>query len=450
MVYSNDYMHKLMYDYNCAYTEIIDRRKISFLFIFVRYNKELRDKIYFRRLKKSALKYVAMNWPSFKRSLKPFTTEKNGEIKIDFPYDDIDWVIFPYFTHNMPKDVEELFNIKDEEDIKKSKHKGKEKKKKVHKEGRLTEEEKAARRQERKADRRIDSILVESNLDFPLSNDIRMILRKGIKEAPMHEELSEKKQVSIRFISLDIGVKNFCTVCSNVFAPYLISGHTMIKALGYYDSVYNHDDFGRYAITKKYSKSRKQKQLDKRNDILHEFIITVCDRLMQNVSDHNIDTIIFGYPDIWSKKTGLESKDMTVMFQRTLANFKEMLKRRCSRHNIKFVEIDEAYTSVCSFVDNESIGSKRDYSGKRVTRDKYYSKQGYSIHADVNASYNIAKKYLVHTGIWSDRYFTQMIAMLNNSRFISALKQGYEKALAEEIARKEAMQNERKRHMVRH
>ena len=90
---------------------------------------------------------------------------------------------------------------------------------------------------------------------------------------------------------------------------------------------------------------------------------------------------------------------MTVMYQRTLANFKDMLKKRCNRHNINFVEIDEAYTSVCSFVDNESIKAKKEYCGKRVTRDKYYSKQGYSIHADVNASYNIAKKYQI---LWQD------------------------------------------------
>lgn len=418
------------------------------MFVFIRYSKEVINKIYFRRLKKSALNYVALKWPSFRRALKPFTTEKDDEIVINFPYDDIDWVVMPYLTHNIPKEVEELLGINEENSAKKCKNK--EKKKKVHKEGRLTEEEKAARRQERKDDRRINTLLMKSNLDFPLDNDIRRILRRGIKQAPVHEELSEKKRVNIRFISLDIGVKNFCTVCSNVFAPYLISGHTMIKALGYYDSMYNHADFGRYAITKKYSSSKKQKQLDKRNDILHEFIINVCDRIMQNVSDHNIDTIIFGYPDIWSKKTGLESKDMTVMFQRTLAKFKEMLRKRCSRHNIEFIELDEAFTSVCSFVDNEDICAKVEYCGKRVTRDKYYSKQGYSIHADVNASYNIAKKYLVNTGIWSDIYFTQMVAMLNNSRFISVLKQGYESAVAEELARKEELRHEGKRNMVRY
>lgn len=438
MVYSNEYIHKLMFEDNSSYNDLVPKSRISFMFIFINY-KGIENKVMYHRLKRSALGYVAKQWTSFRNVLKPFTTEKaNGDLVIDFPYDDLDWIIFPLFLHELPDNMKWVFGIEDKDEALKESDNRKKKKKKVHKEGRLTEEEKAVRRQERKADRRIDSLMVQSNIELELDRDIRKILRRGIREAPVHEELAEKKQVDIRFISLDIGVKNFCTVCSNVFAPYLISGQRMVNALGHYESLYNHDDFGRYALTNKYSRAKREKRLDKRNEILHDFIVSVCDRLMQNVTDYNIDTIIFGYPDIWSKKTGFESKDVSIMFQRTLANFKEMLKKRCSRHDIKFVEIDEAYTSVCSFIDNENIGKKREYCGKRVTRDKYFSKQGYQIHADVNASYNIAKKYLVNKGIWSDKYFTQMVAMLNNSRFIFVLKQGYDDALAEEIAKKEA------------
>ena len=440
MIYSKEYVDMLMYAKNKGYQNLIDCRRLSVAFVFVNYSKEVYDIIRFKCLNMAAVKVLIKKWKLFGNALKPYIREKSdGDFDIDLPYANIDWFIMPFFTREVPDFILDSFKGRETKEKER-----KSKKKKVKKGGRLTEEEKAERRKERKADRRINSIMLQSNLDFVLDEELRKIIRRGIEFTPMHDD-NEDIHKDIRFISLDIGVKNFCTVCSNVFAPYLISGHTMTKALGYYDSMYNHEDFGRYAMTKRFSKANKHKRIEKRNDILHEFIVLICDRLMQNVKDYNIDTIIFGYPDIWSKKTNLKSKDMTVMYQRTLANFKEMLKKRCNRHNINFVEIDEAYTSVCSFVDNESIKAKKEYCGKRVTRDKYYSKQGYSIHADVNASYNIAKKYLLNSNMWSDKYFTQMIAMLNNSRFITILKQGYEAALFEEAEMKEANSSGRKR-----
>ena len=430
-IYSNEFIHSLMFDKNRVYQNIISQEGIKIQFVYINYN-ELCDDIYWRRLKKSGLKYVVENNRVFRKHLKEFITETSEGLNVDYTYDDLDWFYMPFFTHTLPNEVLEMMG---EKSSKAEKNSNKKKKSKYTAEERAEiEKKKAERRQERKDDRRIDSIMVKYNIDINIDNSIRSILRRGIRNIPVY---IENKHADIRFISIDIGVKNFCTVCSNVFTPYLISGHTMTSALGHYEQYYNHVDYGRYATTKKYSNSRKQKRLEKRNDILHEFIVNVCDRIMKSINDYNIDTVICGYPEIWSKKTGFESKDVNIMFQRSFANFKEMLKKRCKKHNIKFVEIDEAFTSVCSFVDNEDICNKKEHLGKRVTRDKYFSKQGYSLNADVNASYNIAKKYLVKTGDWSDKYFTQMVAMLNNSRFIYELKQGYDKAVKDEEHKKE-------------
>lgn len=427
-VYSNEFIDKLKYEHNIVYNYLCYANKVRVMFVFIKYADDIRDSVYLRRIKPAGLKYVIEHCEVFRKNMKSFISEDKDGLHIDYPYDDIDWVYVPFFTHVLPDFILEAIGAK-----RKTAVKNKMKKSKYTPEERAKRDaEKAQRVQNRRDDKHINSLMIQSNIDTDIGDDIRMILRRGIKSVPVHSN-----QQDIRFIALDIGVKNFCTVCSNVFSPYLISGRTMTNALGYYEDYYNHSDFGRYAITKKYSGINKRKKLEKRNDILHEFVINVCDRLMQNVSDYNIDTIIFGYPDIWSKKTDFGSKDVTVMFQRTLAEFKERLRKRCAKHSIKFVEIDEAYTSVSSFVDNDEISGIVEHSGKRVTRDKYYSKQGYSIHADVNAAYNIAKKHLMHSSLWSDKYFTQMVAMLNNSRFIQVLEQGYEVAILEEAEKLE-------------
>ena len=64
--------------------------------------------------------------------------------------------------------------------------------------------------------------------------------------------------------------------------------------------------------------------------------------------------------------------------------------------------VEESYTSKTSFLDVEKLHSynhncdkpKKNYTflGKRFTRSLFRSKDGYIIHADINASFNIIRK----------------------------------------------------------
>jgi transposase len=68
-------------------------------------------------------------------------------------------------------------------------------------------------------------------------------------------------------------------------------------------------------------------------------------------------------------------------------------------YNIKFILNEESYTSKSSFLDNDFIPTyKKDnttnytFSGKRVYRGLYISKEGIKLNADVNGASNIIKK----------------------------------------------------------
>ena len=62
--------------------------------------------------------------------------------------------------------------------------------------------------------------------------------------------------------------------------------------------------------------------------------------------------------------------------------------------------VEESYTSKTSFLDEEKLHSykcnkpKKKYTflGNRFTRSLFRSKDGYIIHADINASFNIIRK----------------------------------------------------------
>ena len=68
----------------------------------------------------------------------------------------------------------------------------------------------------------------------------------------------------------------------------------------------------------------------------------------------------------------------------------EILEEISDKSKVK--EIEESYTSKCSFLDNEEICKHTSYKGKRVKRGLFKSNDGTLINADVNGSLNILKK----------------------------------------------------------
>ena len=59
---------------------------------------------------------------------------------------------------------------------------------------------------------------------------------------------------------------------------------------------------------------------------------------------------------------------------------------------IQFLTVNEAYTSKCSFLDNELIGHHDKYLGKRIHRGLFRTSNGRFLNAGVNGAFNIMKK----------------------------------------------------------
>ena len=63
-------------------------------------------------------------------------------------------------------------------------------------------------------------------------------------------------------------------------------------------------------------------------------------------------------------------------------------------HNqFNVIEVEEGYTSKCSFIDNESIEKHDEYVGKRIKRGLFQSSKSL-LNADINGSLNIMRKAL--------------------------------------------------------
>ena len=82
-----------------------------------------------------------------------------------------------------------------------------------------------------------------------------------------------------------------------------------------------------------------------------------------------------------------------------LGNLRLQLQNLCERYGINYIEQEESYTSKSSYLDNDVLPEYKaeqlytgDFSGRRIHRGLYRTKDGKLINADVNGAANISRK----------------------------------------------------------
>lgn len=134
---------------------------------------------------------------------------------------------------------------------------------------------------------------------------------------------------------------------------------------------------------------------------LHDWAHTISQRVVEIAVSNRMNTIVIGHNQRW--------KDELPFRKDTKQNFAfipysliiEYIRYKASFFGITVVEQEESYTSKASFLDDDFIpvykkgdNSKYQFSGTRIKRGLYKTKNGILINADVNGAYNILKKYL--------------------------------------------------------
>jgi len=113
-----------------------------------------------------------------------------------------------------------------------------------------------------------------------------------------------------------------------------------------------------------------------------------------SVSNH-VGRIIIGYNEGF-KDINLSKQYNQMARSIPLARLRDRIAYLAKEIDIKVKVINESYTSKASYIDNDDIPlpdyKKHTFSGKRVKRGLYLSKEGISINADLNAALNILRK----------------------------------------------------------
>lgn len=200
-------------------------------------------------------------------------------------------------------------------------------------------------------------------------------------------------------LAIDLGVNNLCTCVTNTGKSFIIDG----KKLKSINQFFNKQNARLRSIKDKQNiiKQTKQQFLisRKRKNRVDDYINKTCHYIINYCIVNDIGTLVIGYNQSFQNKTNLGKRNNQIFTHLPFGKIREKLEYLCKRYNINYILQEESYTSKASFFDNDELPvynmdnpQKYEFSGKRVKRGLYQTKDGYCFNADCNGALNILRK----------------------------------------------------------
>lgn len=200
-------------------------------------------------------------------------------------------------------------------------------------------------------------------------------------------------------LAIDLGVNNLCTCVTNAGKSFILDG----KKLKSINQFFNKQNAKLRSIKdkQKIKKQTKQQFLisRKRKNRVDDYINKTCRYIINYCLINDIGILVVGYNQSFQCKASLGKKNNQNFTQLPFGKIREKLEYLCKRYNISYVLQEESYTSKASFFDNDDLPNYNmdnpqtyKFSGKRVKRGLYQTKDGYCFNADCNGALNILRK----------------------------------------------------------
>lgn len=206
------------------------------------------------------------------------------------------------------------------------------------------------------------------------------------------QSIKENKITNNNYLAIDLGVDNLATLTNNIgLSPIVINGRILKSRNQYYNK--------KLAKLKSYvgnKSSNRIKRLSlKRNNIVDTYFHKVSRFIVNYCKSNNIGNIVIGKNTYWKQNSKMSKKANQKFIQIPYEKLISQLRYKGEDLGINVITLEEQYTSKSSFIDNDPIPAKfgeYEFSGKRIKRGLYESKNGTLVNADVNGSYNILRK----------------------------------------------------------
>ena len=199
-------------------------------------------------------------------------------------------------------------------------------------------------------------------------------------------------------LAIDIGLDNLATCVTNTGTSFIMDGRK-IKSINQRWNKYKAKLQSILSKQNVYTSEKMQRITTKRNNRLNDYLKKVARYIVKYCIENDIGTIVCGYNPDFKREIDLGKRTNQQFVQISFGKLRSQLKCLCERYGMKYLEQEESYTSKASFLDLDEIPvyqaesqEKYNFSGNRIYRGLYRSKDGRIVNADVNGAANILRK----------------------------------------------------------
>ena len=197
-------------------------------------------------------------------------------------------------------------------------------------------------------------------------------------------------------LALDLGINNLISAVSNKGKTFIIDGKKLKSINQYYNKINS-----RLQSIKDKQKIKgntlQQDNLTKiRNNKVNDYLNKSARLVINYCIKENIGTLIVGYNENFQSGSNLGKVNNQNFVNIPFGRLIDKLEYLCQLNNIVFIKQEESFTSKSSFWDKDKLPklSKKKYkfSGNRIKRGLYKTKDGKLLNADINGALNIMRK----------------------------------------------------------
>lgn len=203
---------------------------------------------------------------------------------------------------------------------------------------------------------------------------------------------AKKQNKLLNNAAIDIGVDNLATVTSDdeETQPLIINGRPLKSINQFYNKKLAEIN-EKYSHHKIHTGEKFQRLNFRRSMKVKDYMHKSSRRIVDWCILNNIKTVYIGHNNGWKQDCDMSKRNNQNFIQIPFNMLISQLTYKLEEIGVKVELVKEAYTSKCSFLDNEKIEKHEEYFGKRTKRGLFRSKDGKLINADVNGSYNILR-----------------------------------------------------------
>jgi len=239
------------------------------------------------------------------------------------------------------------------------------------------------------------SLKIDNNnkidIDTYLNVQVVRIIHKGnhIVIELIYNKEYELKGDNRQYAAIDFGLNNLATLTSNVCQSVIYDGKKIKNINHFYNK---RKALLQYKLNGNKKTSNRIKRISyRRNNKIKDYMHKVSHLIVAYMETNNLNTLFVGKNTGWKEGINIGKTNnqnfVTIPYNLLIS----MLDYKCKLAGIKMVVLNEAYTSKCSFLDNEKICKHKTYCGKRIKRGLFESKNGHKLNADINGSLNIMR-----------------------------------------------------------